>query len=174
MGRDFFLETERVGFSKWRQDDIALASLLWGDPAVSRYICAGGVFRADDIINRLHTEIQNETLYHVQYWPVFASATDHFIGCCGLRPYPAGGYELGFHLRPEFWGKGYAAEAAHAVITYAFADLKAEKLFAGHHPDNHKSQKLLQKLGFLYIGDEFYEPTGLYHPSYVLESHTRA
>lgn len=53
-------------------------------------------------------------------------------------------------------------------IIYGFEILKADKLFAGHNPNNKASQKVLQKLGFVYIGDEFYEPTGLYHPSYEL------
>ena len=76
-------------------------------------------------------------------------------------------YEIGFHLRPEFWGRGYAAEAAAAVIRYAFKELKAEKLFAGHNPSNAASRKVLGKLGFAYIGDEFYPPTGLQHPPYL-------
>ena len=57
------------------------------------------------------------------------------------------------------------------LIEYAFCVLNAKKLFAGHNPDNSKSRKLLEKLGFTYIGDEYYEPTGLYHPSYELELH---
>ena len=55
-------------------------------------------------------------------------------------------------------------------IDYAFTVLKAEGLFAGHNPQNIASQKILSKLGFHYIDDEFYEPTGLYHPSYELTS----
>jgi len=46
--------------------------------------------------------------------------------------------------------------------------LDTESLFAGHNPNNTASQKVLSKLGFKYIGDEFYKPTGLYHPSYQL------
>ncbi|MBD5148576.1 MAG: GNAT family N-acetyltransferase [Oscillibacter sp.] len=150
---------------------LELAKLLWGNPEVTRYICANGIFSMNDIIKRINSEILNESLYQVQYWPVFELETNDLIGCCGLRPYKADQYEIGFHLRPEFWGQGYAAEAASAVIEYAFTVLKAKKLFAGHNPNNKKSQKLLNKLGFIYIGDEFYEPTGLYHPSYELENH---
>ena len=75
---------------------------------------------------------------------------------------------MGFHLCPEFWGKGYATEAANAVIDYAFGQLHAEGLFAGHNPKNTVSGKILTKLGFEYIGDEFYAPTRLYHPSYEM------
>lgn len=94
------------------------------------------------------------------------------LGCCGLRPYRVeeGVYELGFHLRPEHWGQGYASEAARAAIGYAFDSLGARALFAGHHPRNTASSRLLAKLGFRYTHDEFYPPTGLEHPSYLLES----
>ena len=145
-----------------------LAELLWGNPNVTKFICASGKFSKNDIAERLEKEISNDIEYHVQYWPVFELIIDNFIGCCGLRPHKENEYEIGFHLRPDFWGKGYAAEAAGAVIRFAFDVLKAEKIFAGHHPQNTASKKLLMKLGFTYIGDEFYEPTNLYHPSYEL------
>ena len=169
MLREFFLRTERIGFSKWNEDDIKLAELLWGDPEVTRYICADGIFSKNDILNRLAKEISNDVAFSVQYWPIFELTTNELIGCCGLRPYKENVYEIGFHLRPKFWGQGYAFEAANATIQYAFAKLKAEKLFAGHNPNNIASKKLLKKLGFTYTGDEYYEPTGLYHPSYELE-----
>lgn len=149
-----------------------MAKLLWGNPAVTRYICANGTFSINDIVDHMNTEILNESIYHVQYWPIFELATNALIGCCGLKPYKTNEYEIGFHLRPEFWGQGYAQEFANAVIEYAFTVLKAKKLFARHNPNNIKSRKILNKLGFVYVGDEFYEPTGLYHPSYELENFT--
>lgn len=170
MKRDYFLTTNRIGFSKWQEDDTDLARLLWGDPEVTKFICTSGKFSEEDIINRLHQEIENDSHFHVQYWPIFDITSDELIGCCGLRPYKENQYELGFHLRPEYWRQGYAFEGATAVINYAFNVLKADGLFAGHNPNNIASSKLLNKLGFHYIGDEFYEPTGLYHPSYELIS----
>jgi RimJ/RimL family protein N-acetyltransferase len=170
MERKIFLKTDRIGFSRWSQDDIKLAELLWGNPEVTRFICASGEFNADDIVNRLNKEIANNTEYQVQYWPIFELISNELIGCCGLRPYNENEYEIGFHLRPEFWEQGYAMESANAVIHYAFTVLKAESLFAGHNPNNTASQKLLSKLRFTYIGDELYKPTGLYHPSYELNN----
>ena len=164
----YFMKTDRIGFSKWHPEGFELAKTLWGNPAVTKYICASGHFSEEDICSRLATEIKNENEYQVQYWPIFALKSDEFIGCCGLRPYKEKQYELGFHLRPEFWGNGYAAEAANAVIDYAFKHLHTDRLFAGHNPNNIASGKVLSKLGFNYIGDVFYEPTGLYHPSYEL------
>ena len=164
--RDYFMKTERIGFSTWTEDDVDFAETLWGDHEVTKLICASGIFTKEEIAKRLKTEIGNGAEYGVQYWPIFALDTNELIGCCGLRPRKEKEYEIGFHLRPEFWGMGYAKEAAEAVIAYAFTVLKAEKLFAGHNPKNLASQKVLAKLGFAYIGDEYYEPTGLYHPSY--------
>ena len=168
--RDFFLKTKRIGFSIWNNTDFDLAVKLWGSKEVTRYICATGIFTEQDIQNRLETEIQNDKLYQIQYWPIFELETGELIGCCGIRPFKteANAYEIGFHLRQFFWGKGYASEAATAVIDYSFNHLKADKLYAGHHPQNEASQKLLTRLGFQYIGTNFYEPTGLYHPSYEL------
>lgn len=170
MERDGFMKTDRITFSIWGPEDLKLAESLWGDPNVTRFICASGTFSANDIKMRLKKEIENNMEHHVQYWPIFESASNELIGCCGLRPYKEHQYEIGFHLRPKFWGQGYAVEAASAVINYAFETLHAKGLFAGHHPSNAASKKLLSKLGFCYIGDEFYAPTGLYHPLYELKS----
>lgn len=168
MERTFFLTTERVAFSHWQEADLPLARLLWGEEAVTQYICASGTFSETDIAARLEKELENQRQFHVQYWPFFEKATQELIGCCGLRPSRPGVYELGFHLRSAFWRQGYAPEAARAVIAYAFGTLGAEELVAGHHPQNLASQRVLEKLGFRYVGDEFYAPTGLNHPSYVL------
>ncbi len=169
MERKYFMQTERIQFSKWQENDLTLAYILWGNPNVARYICALGKFSMQDIQDRLNQEISNGKTYNVEYWPIFEIAANALIGCCGLRPRKEKEYELGVHLLPEFWGRGYASEAATAVMRYAFTRLDAETLFAGHHPKNIASQKLLNKLGFTYIGDEFYGPTGLYHPSYELK-----
>jgi RimJ/RimL family protein N-acetyltransferase len=106
----------------------------------------------------------------IQYWPMFLLATGDHVGCCGLHPkdLPERVYELGFHLRPKFWGGGFATEAARGVIHHAFDVLGAAALFAGHNPKNDASRLVLAKLGFVHTHDEFFAPTGLEHPSYVL------
>ena len=166
--REYFLETSRMQFSHWSADDLSLAMLLWGEEAVTRYITKRGLFTEAEIRTRLELEINNQKSYHVQYWPVFEKVTGEFIGCCGLRPYDLDKsiYEMGFHLRSKYWGKGLATEAANAVIQYSMKNLKVTSFFAGHNPCNTNSKRVLEKLGFLYDGDVFYEPTGIYHPSY--------
>lgn len=89
------------------------------------------------------------------------------FGCCGLRP-DADALELGVHLRFEHWGRGYASEAARAAIAHAFGALAIRQLVAGHHPENRASRRLLERLGFRYLSDDLYPPTGLHHPTYLL------
>ena len=170
MTRAFHITTKRIGFSKWSPDDLSLAKQLWGNPNVTKYICASGIFSQEDIEARLAKEMENDRTYGMQYWPIFELASGELIGCCGLRPYNETMYEIGFHLRPDFWRQGYAVEAATAAINYAFTELRADGLFAGHNPKNIASKHVLGKLGFQYIRDEFYAPTGLYHPSYELKN----
>jgi ribosomal-protein-alanine N-acetyltransferase len=164
----YFLRTARLGFRLWTEADLPLAAALWGDPAVTQYI--GGPFSAEQVAERLTMEIARQAEHGMQYWPVFLLANDDLMGCCGLRPYrPAERiYEIGVHILAAQWGHGYAYEASVAAMRYAFTRLEAAGLFAGHNPGNQASRHLLQKLGFRYTHDEFYPPTGLQHPSYLL------
>jgi ribosomal-protein-alanine N-acetyltransferase len=166
--RSYFMRTSRLGFSRWSADDLALAVALWGDARVTRLI--GGPFPERWIRDRLTLEIATEAAIGCQYWPIFRLSDDAHVGCAGLRPVPGepGVLELGFHLRPEHWGQGYATESARAAIGYAFTTLGASRLVAGHHPQNDASRHVLRRLGFRLTHDEFYPPTGLYHPSYAL------
>lgn len=164
----YISKTERIGFSLWNKGDIKLASSLWGHPDVMRLLSAVGIYTPQQIAERLAREIQNQELYGVQYWKLYNLQTSEFMGCCGLKPYheETGIYELGFQLLPPYWNKGYASEAAKFCLTYAIEMLKADNIYAGHHPENESSRKLLIKLGFNAFCTEFYEPTGLYHPLY--------
>jgi RimJ/RimL family protein N-acetyltransferase len=167
----YFLTTERIGFRSWSVDDLPLAGALWGDVDVSAYI--GGPFSPEQVRDRLHREIECLQLHGVQYWPIFLLKNDAHMGCCGLRPYDlkAQVYELGFHVKKEFWGLGIATEAARGACDWAAKHLQPASLFAGHHPENAASKAALLKLGFVFTHDEPYGPTGLLHPSYRLLLH---
>ena len=158
------LRTERLTLRTWRPGDLDAAWSLWGDPAVTRLI--GGPFDRAAVAARLEAAIAAQRDHGVQYWPAF-TREGALAGCGGRRPHDdPGTLELGFHLRPAFWGRGLAGEAARAVIAYAFDALETARLFAGHHPENVGSARLLARLGFRSIGARLYPPTGLMHPSY--------
>jgi ribosomal-protein-alanine N-acetyltransferase len=160
------MHTARLSFGTWSPDDLDLAMALWGDPEVTRLI--GGPFSSQWVQDRLELEIANQAAFGFAYWPVFRLEDGVHVGCAGLRPVPGSGdtLELGFHLRPEHWGRGYATEAGRAVIAYAFGTAGASTLVAGHHPRNGASRHVLLRLGFRHTGDVRYAPTGLDHPTY--------
>jgi RimJ/RimL family protein N-acetyltransferase len=171
---EYFLTTPRVGFRLWTENDTGLASALWGDPEVSRFIDSRGALNAAEVKQKLNAELQSQVKYGIQYWPIFLKENGEHVGCCGVRPKDIGNgvMEFGVHLRRDYWGSGLAAEAGRAAIDFVFTYLDATELFAGHNPQNKASRHLLQKLGFVYIGDEFYPPTGLLHPSYTMRRPT--
>ncbi|HVE72246.1 MAG TPA: GNAT family N-acetyltransferase [Thermoanaerobaculia bacterium] len=157
------IDTARLRFGTWSTDDVEHALSLWGDAEVMRFI--GGPYPREKAIARVEGEIANLEMYRVQYWPIFD--TTGFAGVCGLRP-REDIFTLGFHLLPSRWGRGYAAEASRAVIDYARDVLHAQQLYAGHHPQNEKSRRVLESLGFEYWREELYPPTGLMHKGYLL------
>ncbi len=164
----YFLTTERLGFRCWTARDESLAIDLWCNPQVTALI--GGPWTREVALERLAWEIEQQDQFGMQYWPVFLLADGRHAGCAGLRPYEAGQaiFEMGVHLLPEFWAQGFAREASEAIIPYAFGRLGAAAIFAGHHPQNVGSCRLLMKLGFTYQGEKLYIPTGLMHPAYLL------
>ena len=163
----YFLRTARLAFRCWTRDDLPLARELWADPDVTRFF--GGPFSDEQIRQRLEREIQRMNEHHFQYWPIHLLSGQDHVGCCGLRLYRPKDvvHELGFHLRPKFWGQGLAVEAARAVIDFAFGTLSAKGLSAGHHPENANSKKVLQKLGFHYTHDEYFPELRMKIPYYL-------
>ena len=168
---NYFLCSDRLGFTHWREDHLRLAISLWGDPKVTGMIDARGQLTEAHIKDRLLKEIRMQKEFSIQYWPIFLLDSGDHVGCCGLRPHQSQRkiHELGFHIRSDCWGHGYAYEAASVVVDYAFSVIGADGLFAGHHPNNTVSRHILEKLGFRHTHDEYYPPTGLSHPSYSLK-----
>ncbi len=80
---EFFLESARLKFRHWTEDDLPLAISLWGDPEVSFYL--GGVLDEEQCRAKLRTELDRQERFGVQYWPVFERVTGEFVGASGLR-----------------------------------------------------------------------------------------
>lgn len=155
--------TARLEFRRWRLEDLTLARALWGDADVMRLL--GGAYGEEAARARLEMEIGFEEKLGVQYWPIFLREGGAHVGCCGIRLHD-GNLELGFHLHRAFWGSGLALEGARAAMEFGFRERRISVLFAGHHPDNAASRRVLEKLGFERFGEHFYAPTGLMHPFY--------
>lgn len=80
--------------------------------------------------------------------------TRTFIGWCGLdhldrtQADPA----LFYLFKGDYWGRGLATEAAEALLTYAFSQLKLASLHGGAAADNLASKRVMEKLGLRYVG----------------------
>ena len=77
-----------------------------------------------------------------------------FIGTCGLQAHADGTHEIGYWIGEPYWNRGYASEAAGAVLGEAKRRFGAETLISGHFWENHASGRVLTKLGFRYTGEE--------------------
>jgi [ribosomal protein S5]-alanine N-acetyltransferase len=82
-------------------------------------------------------------------WAVAERGSDALVGLCGLvlQPEQEEG-ELWYLLDPAAWGRGLAAEAAHALVEYAFRQLALHRVWASCLPENPASGRVLEKLGF--------------------------
>src|SRR5215212_5055158 len=162
--------TQRLEFRRWTRSDVDLAASIWCDPQVMHFL--GGPYTPEELDARIERELAHDLEYGIQYWPLFTSDGGELAGCCGLKPHDVARriYEIGFQFRPAFWGAGYASEAARAVIAYAFGELYAAALVAGHHPENAASRTLLTKLGFTQNGTHHFARTGLEHPWWELHA----
>ena len=78
------------------------------------------------------------------------------IGACGLMFRDDDVPEIGYWLGVPYWNKGYATEALHALIDYAFTDFTHDALQAGARVTNPASRRVLEKCGFQWTGVGLY------------------
>ena len=93
------------------------------------------------------------------------------IGCVDLDQEPGTPGDLGYWLDEACWGRGYASEAAVAVVGFGFGALGLPRLTAGHAADNPGSGRTLEKLGFreVAVGERWSGPRGETIPYRFLE-----
>lgn len=81
-------------------------------------------------------------------WALIEQATGRLIGRAGLyNPEGWPGLEVGWLLARDRWGQGFATEAGHTVLAYAFAQLSADHLISLIHSANTASIRVAQRLG---------------------------
>ncbi|PWL72066.1 MAG: GNAT family N-acetyltransferase [Clostridiales bacterium] len=89
-------------------------------------------------------------------WAIAAHENGKMIGSIGLIEDEKRRNDavrmLGYSLAEPAWGKGYMTEAARAVLRYGFDVLGLALISAYHYPDNHRSQRVIEKCGFRYEG----------------------
>jgi RimJ/RimL family protein N-acetyltransferase len=148
------LETERLILRPFRESDLDAYAALCADPEVMKFLNASGstISRAD-AWRQMALYLGHWELRGYGTWAVEERATGRFVGRVGFH-FPEGwpDRELGWTLARESWGKGYAAEAARAAIGHAFGALGWTHFVSLIHPDNHRSARLADRLGYRAYG----------------------
>lgn len=149
------IETDRLLLRTFTELDASLIYELNLDPDVTRYTHdpVRDIDHAKEILEK--TILPQYALYNHGRWAVHLKPTLEFLGWCGLK-FRSGLNEidLGFRFKKDFWGKGYATEAAYASITYGFHKLNLPRIVGRAEIGNIASWKVLEKCGMTYIGDE--------------------
>jgi RimJ/RimL family protein N-acetyltransferase len=84
------------------------------------------------------------------FWAAVEKSTGRFVGWFHLRPGDGAGPdepELGYRLRREVWGRGYATEGSLALIDKAFTELRADRVYASTMAVNVASRRVMEKAG---------------------------
>jgi len=85
----------------------------------------------------------------------------HFVGWAGLAYLPEfDEVDLGYRFLPNFWGKGYATEASHEILTYGFDELELKRIIAIAMKENKASLRVMEKVGMEFDKMAPYEAGG--------------
>ena len=148
---DFRLETERLVLRDWRDGDAERFFAVTNTPAVMRWL--GGVMDEDGRQALLDRVSGCHAANGFCFWIVERKEDGEVLGFCGLKRADAPGstvageMEVGWRLREDAWGKGYAKEAASAALQTAFERFGAERVVALTVEGNAPSWGLMLRLG---------------------------
>jgi len=143
-------ETSRLQLRRFTGDDAAFVHALVNDPSWLAYIGDKGVRTLDDA--RRYLENGPMAMYGKMGFGLYAATlreTGTPIGMCGpIKRDTLDDVDLGFAFLPPYRGSGYALEAASAVIAHARDDLGLTRIVAIVSPENERSIRLLERIGF--------------------------
>jgi RimJ/RimL family protein N-acetyltransferase len=138
------LRTSRLLLRPWRDEDVAAFDELSADPAVMEYLVPlpGWVARA-----RAHWE-----QHGYGQWVVEIPGEASFIGIVGLNTITYEAHftpavEAAWRFARDYWGRGYATEAARAALDHGFEKLALAEIVATTVPTNQRSRRVMERLG---------------------------
>jgi RimJ/RimL family protein N-acetyltransferase len=137
-------ESERLVFRPLTLDDVDALVELNRDPEVMRFINGGRPTPREDVEATVVQSLGHR-------WVALDRSTNQFIGWFGLRPTGTNEYELGYRLRREAWGMGFATEGARTLLATAFADQGARRVWAQTMTVNVASRRVMEKCGMRFV-----------------------
>ncbi len=142
-------ETERLTLRHLCEDDAAFILALLNEPSFLQFIGDKGVRTLEDA--RIYILKGPVEMYdRLGFGLYMTELKDGHVplGMCGLiKRDTLEDVDIGFAFLPEFWGQGYACEAAAAVLDYGKEILGLKRIVAITSPDNVASGRLLEKVG---------------------------
>lgn len=146
-----FLETERLALRPFTDADLDDLIELDGDAEVKRYLDDGLPTPPERVAREILPRFVN---HPDEIWAAVTRATGTFIGWFELSLQPGhdpGDRELGYRLRRDAWGNGYATEGSRALIRKAFTDLGVHRVYAETMAVNTGSRRVMEKSGLRYV-----------------------
>ncbi len=166
-----YIETPRLILRSWQESDIPHLARMNSDDKVIEYFLK--TLSYEETI-ALYNQIQDEfKKYGFGAYAVEEKDTGAFVGFVGLHHVTfdvdfAPAIEILWRLLPEYWGKGYAKEAAIACLNYAKEELKRREIVSFTSLPNKRSEQVMQNIGMTRI-KEFNHP--LVEPDHPLYRH---
>ncbi len=145
------IETDRLRLRGISAEDLDDFSKMNASPDFARYFGTGKPLSRWESWNVLTMLAGHWMVRGFGFWFVEEKATKRFVGRVGIW-YPDGwpGTEIGWGISPDYWGKGYATEAARASRDWAFSNLEINELISVIHPENEASKRVAIRIGEAY------------------------
>lgn len=142
--------TGRLLLRPFEARDFEAHAAICADPEVMQYIRAGALSRVDAWW-QMARYMGHWQLRGFGLWAVVERATDRLVGHLGfLEPEGGEGFEIGWALARESWGRGYALEGVRAALDHAFTALGRDRVLCVIRPENERSIRLAERLGAEY------------------------
>jgi RimJ/RimL family protein N-acetyltransferase len=148
----------RLALRDWSEDDAPAALAIYGSAEVARWLTPaldriGDVEAMRSVLSTWQKQ-QAELVPPQGRWAIHRISDGAVVGGVGIRLLPPDGedLELSWQLNPAEWGKGYAVEAARALVTWAFTQ-EIDELFAVARPSNVRATATAKRLGMQWVGE---------------------
>ncbi len=149
------LTTDRLILRQLTRADADAICAIFSSPEVLRFLNNDPVDTPEKAVSMIDWLAQNYHNHTGIDWGITVRGGDNrVIGMCGLYDWDRENrhIDLGYHLLPAEWGKGYATEASHALITWGFASLDVHRIQADCTAGNDASERVMIKCGFTFEG----------------------